>query len=83
MAKYYVTVGHRACITQAKNPIQAALFGFRKIANESTKEFEAPANIRISERGHEEHKEDTLVSTGMIMGLLFYIGDDGEQNEEE
>ena len=83
MAKYYVTVGERACIMQAKNPVQAALFGFKRIAKESTKEFDAPADIRVSERGYEEHEHDTLVSTGMVMSLLFYMGDDGEQDKEE
>ena len=80
MAKYYVICGEENTVLQASTQQQAAILGFQKIIKESEKEeFEIPLEVRVSQRGWEEHEDDFIMNTFMVIALLYLMReDDGE-----
>ena len=87
MAKYYVNFGDEKTILNASTPQQAAVLGFRKLVRESEKEeFEVPEDIRVSQKGPEEHEDDFIIDTFTIIALLYLMREeeeDGESGQEE
>ena len=85
MAKYYVICGEENTLLQASTHQQAAILGFKKIITDSEKEeFEIPLEIRVSQRGPEEHEDDFIMDTFTAIALLYLMReDDGESGEEE
>tara|TARA_R110002051_G_scaffold215067_2_gene279712 strand:- start:601 stop:858 length:258 start_codon:yes stop_codon:yes gene_type:complete len=83
MGKYYVNCGTESTVLNASTPQQAAIFGFQKVIKESEEEeFEMPTHIRVSQRGPEEHEDDYLIDTFLVIGLLYLMRDDEEEEED-
>ena len=83
MSKYYVNCGSENTVLNASTPQQAALLGFRKIIKQSQEEeFEIPLQIRVSQRGPEEHDDDYVVDTFLVIGLLYLMREDEEDEED-
>tara|TARA_R110002012_G_scaffold322016_1_gene553699 strand:+ start:1126 stop:1383 length:258 start_codon:yes stop_codon:yes gene_type:complete len=83
MAKYYINFGDEKAILNASTPQQAAVLGFRKIIKESEEEeFEMPVDIRVSQKGPEEHEDDFIIDTFTVIALLYLMRDDEEEEED-
>lgn len=88
MSKYYVNCGDEKIILTASTPTQAAVLGLQKIiirsGEEGREELEIYTEVRVSQRGWEEHKDDFILDTCVALGILYLMReDDGEQREEE
>jgi len=85
MSKYYVNCGEEKTVLIASTPTQAAVLGLRKIILESKKEeFAMPVELRVSQRGWEEHQDDFILDTYVALAILYLAREeDGEQREEE
>ena len=82
--KYYINCGMEKTVLNASTPQQAAVLGFRKIIIESEEEeFEMPLEIRVSQRGPEEHEDDFVISTFVVIGLLYLMREDEDEEDGE
>ena len=82
--KYYVNCGSEKTVLNASTPQQAAILGFRKIIKESDEEeFEIPLQIRVSQRGPDEHEDDYLIDTFLVIGLLYLMREDEDEEDGE
>ena len=82
--KYYVNCGAEKTVLNASTPQQAAVLGFRKIIRESEEEeFEIPVEIRVSQLGPEEHEDDFVISTFVVIGLLYLMREDEDEEDGE
>ena len=80
MSKYYVSCGEEKTILNASTSIQAAVLGLRKIILQSKKEeLTMPVEVRVSQRGWEEHQDDFILDTCVALAILYLAREeDGE-----
>ena len=84
IVKYYINCGAEKTVLNASTPQQAAVLGFRKIIKESEEEeFEIPLEIRVSQKGPEEHDDDYLIDTFTVIGLLYLMREDEDEEDGE
>ena len=74
MPKYYVSCGDYNTVMSSNNEYAACLYGLEQIFERHKGEtLHVPAETRVSQRGFDEHPDDSLMDTALMVVLLAYI----------